>query len=666
MTSITALLGLAAAAQATDHLCGTMRFPEAPAALAAQCDSVRARALERLAALLAIPDARRTFRDTAQELDSLLVDLEEEAAPLTVLRHLSPSLGVRVVAGECHAAVSGLEVEIMGREDVYGALKGVFERGGALAPEDARLLGRLSREFKRNGALLSVDDRARLRLFRKTLGDHEREFNRHHVESDDAVPFTAAELEGVPAEVLRGFERLPDGRLKVPADNAAFDAVATDCKNSETRRRLEFAFNNRTYPENLPVEEQVFSLRHRVARLLGYPSYAHLAVEDRMAATPENVRAFIGRVRRGVAAKAGRHVEALLALKREEAPGAASLNAWDVRYYENLLTRRADLPDPEAVAAYFPLDRALDAALAAAGGAFGLRFQEVKPAAAWHPDVRLVEAFDAKTGARLGRFYLDLFARNGKAKSNPDLPLMSRRAGAGQPCRVAASILVMNLRRPGSGPVLLKHAQVVSLLHGLGHALHQTLSAPKHAGFSGSRVALDFADVPAKVLEEWAWDKGVLRKLSGHHQDGRPLPEAMAEAVVRSRWEYGSLAALAWAAQATFDLDAHAGEVADAAALNRSLVAEIALVPQTPGTHPELKYSIVKGGGLWLYVVRWSEAVAMDVAGRFAAAGLLDPKAGMEFRRKVLEPGGSVEPREALKAFLGRDPSEDAFVKRLE
>lgn len=663
MSSLLVVSWLAASGSQAGPSCQLFRFQTKPTSVSARCSSVVEAAAERLKALLAVPEGERTFANTVRELDLLLADMEEEAAPLTVLREVSPSLPLRAAAEACNARVAKLALETLSRDDVYRALRSYADRREALDAEDSRLLDRLLDELRRNGVTLSGEDRARVRILKKALIDYELAYNRNNIEADDYVVFGRAELEGVPEEQWSLFERLPGGRFKVYADYAPYVAVMANCKVPATRKRLEAVNNNRTYPDNLVIQEEIVGLRRRVGRLMGYPNFAAFVLEDRMAGTPERVRAFNEELRERLAAPAAKQAAALLALKREDEPGAEKVYAWDTRYYENRLRQRGRVADPAAFAEYFPLERVLERLLAAAGEAFGLRFREVSPADAWHPDVRLFEGRDAATGALLGRFYLDPFNREGKVKSNPDYPLMSNRAG-GEPCRMAMTVLVTNFRKPKGGPMLLQQGDLVNLLHGFGHVLHQLVSRPRHARFAGRRVEEDFVDVPSKVMENWAWDKEVLRRLSGHVKDGRPVPEEMVDGVVRSRAAFASLAYHAGTVPPLWDLDVHARDIPDISGHNRRLYDEVSLIPQSPGAHPDLKYNVIKGGaGVGLYIYRWSEAIAMDILTRFRPTSLLDPAVGLEYRRRILEPGGSVPPEEMLRGFLGRDTNSDALVR---
>lgn len=43
----------------------------------------------------------------------------------------------------------------------------------------------------------------------------------------------------------------------------------------------------------------------------------------------------------------------------------------------------------------------------------------------------------------------------------------------------------------------------------------------------------------------------------------------------------------------------------------------------------------------------------------------LSPEAGLRYRREILQPGGEREEMESLTKFLGRAPSNEAFMKKL-
>ena len=69
------------------------------------------------------------------------------------------------------------------------------------------------------------------------------------------------------------------------------------------------------------------------------------------------------------------------------------------------------------------------------------------------------------------------------------------------------------------------------------------------------------------------------------------------------------------------------------------------------------------GSGYYGYM--WSKVYAQDMWSKFEEAGPLNPEVGMEYRKKILEPGASRDPMELVKDFLGREPTNDALLRDL-
>ena len=78
--------------------------------------------------------------------------------------------------------------------------------------------------------------------------------------------------------------------------------------------------------------------------------------------------------------------------------------------------------DQEGQRKYFPTGKSVEFTLLVAQRLFGVTFREAK-VPTWHPDVRYFDVFDAKSGAFLSGFYLDLFPREGKFNHAAVFPL---------------------------------------------------------------------------------------------------------------------------------------------------------------------------------------------------------------------------------------------------
>ena len=98
--------------------------------------------------------------------------------------------------------------------------------------------------------------------------------------------------------------------------------------------------------------------------------------------------------------------------------------------------------------------------------------------------------------------------------------------------RPAVSIMLANFTRSTpSKPSLLKHDEVVTLFHELGHVLHGIVTQGVYSRFCGTHVERDFVEAPSQFLENFVYEAGPLRRISKHYETGEPLPENLAKAL---------------------------------------------------------------------------------------------------------------------------------------
>ncbi len=661
------LLVLAVPASAAFVPASALRFDATPAEVLESCKNAKKRAESALEAIVRLPASARTFDNTPWALDRAGADLSDQTASDTFLKYVSPAAPVRDAANECETLLGQFSVDVYSREDLYRALKDYAAKGEALTGESKRLVEKELLDFKRSGLELPKEQRQKVLDLRKKLVEREATFGKNINEFKDYALYEKSDLDGLPEDFVSRLEKV-DGKYKVGLDYPDYFPFMENAQKGEARRVLEGKFNNRATRENLPVLKEVLALRLEAARLLGYPTHAHYILEDRMAKDPKTVAAFIARLRKKLKVLGSAELETLKALKFVfEGKGAdETFNAWDWRFYDNQLKKAKYSIDSQKIKEYFPADHVTEQMLAVYQKLLGLKYRKIE-GSTWHPDVKLYEISDAAGGEPIAYFYMDLFPRDGKYKHAAAFSLISGRVVPDGRYQKPVSAMVANFNKPTKDrPSLLTHDEVETFFHEFGHIMHQTLTKARYGRFSGSATARDFVEAPSQMLENWVWDAEVLKQLSGHWEDrGRKLPKELLDKMLAAKNVNSGLVNLRQLLFGSVDQEYHGVPPSDTTKAYARLAKDIAMIPTSEGTHPEASFGHLMGYDSGYYGYMWSKVYAEDMFSRFKAEGVLNPTLGRRYRVEILEKGSSRDEMESLKAFLGREPSEEAFLESI-
>lgn len=642
-----------------------LHFNLTPMEIEAQCAAALDKVTLRLAELVAMPDDERNFTNTVRRLDLILDDLNSEVASPTFLKHVSTQKHVRDAGHSCETQVEKYFVDVFTRWDLHRAVQAAQAKGEDLHGPDRKLLEKTLLEFRRNGLELSPVERERVKVFKQQLVDLELEYGRNLNEVKEFLALTREDLEGLPEDYVKRLKKLENGRYKVTLNYPDYFPFMKNAERAEARRRLEALFYQRGYPENVALLEEAIRLRHRIARLLGYKTQAHYVLEERMAKDPKAVRGFLERLRTKLTKKAKPELKALLRLKDQDEPGAEGLLSYDYFYYNNQHKKAKYAIDDEKVKEYFPLETVTKGMLQVYQQILSLRFREVVPAEAWHPDVKHFEVRDATSGELRGHFYMDLFPRDGKYKHAAAFTLVGGRREPAGSYRTPVAAIVANFNKPTmEAPSLLKHDEVETYFHEFGHIMHQVLTRANHPRFAGTRVPRDFVEAPSQMFENWVWEPEVLQRLSGHYTNpSKKLPKDLLDRMVQAKNHNSGLRYLRQVFYATVDQTYHTSPEVDSAKVYRALFDKTTLVRLSPGAQPQASFGHLMGGYVASYYgYLWSEVYAADMFARFQKEGILNPEVGKAYRRLILEPGGGLDEAGQIRKFLGREPNKEAFL----
>jgi oligopeptidase A len=631
-----------------------------------------------LAELVQQPDP--TFASLVLPLEEMQHQLSRTWSPVRHMNGVVNSEELRAAYNACLPLLVGWSTELAQNEQLFRAYSRILEREGPqLSRAQRKLLENTLRDFRLAGVALPPDRKKRFRQVMEELTTVQAKFDENVLDATNAWSkhvTDESKLDGLPPTVVQrarnaAIAKQLEGWL-FTLDAPNYQAVMMHATDAALRREFYEAWVTRasdTGPlsgkwDNTANMERILELRHELARLVGFETYAQYSLATKMAGSVDEVREFLDRLAGFARPAAQRELHEL------EAFAGTKLNPWDISFYAERLRRERFAISEEALRPYFPLPRVLAGLFTVASRLYGVRIQERADIDRYHPDVRFFDILDANGQPRAG-FYVDLYARERK-RGGAWMDECVGRKRLGNSGTLPIAYLVCNFTPPvGQHPSLLTHNEVVTLFHEFGHGLHHMLTRvdyPSIAGING--VAWDAVELPSQFMENYAWQPEVLPLISAHVETGEPLPETELTRLLGSRTFQAGMQTVRQLEFAMFDFAIHSEPTPPSAARIAELLQQVrervaVVLPPAFNRFQHSFQHIFSGGyAAGYYSYKWAEVLAADAFSAFEETGVLNGETAKRFLQSVLEQGGSRDPMEAFVEFRGRKPSIEPLLKQ--
>ncbi len=630
--------------------------------------------------LTEVPENIQTQLLVLEQVDTLENNLSEVWGILSHLNAVMNNTETREVYQSLLPALSEYYTELGQHTVLYQTFQHVHDVAlfDTLPVAQQSAIKLALRDFKLSGVALEGNAKKRYAEISARLSQLASDFSNHVLDATQAYfkPLTEVQLQGLPPssiELLKQYGQQRELEQAVATlDIPAYLAIMTYADDRDLREELYKAYTTRASDQsehsefdNTSVMEEILSLRHEMAQLLGFSHYAEFSLASKMAPNVEAVNQFLIELAEHARAPATQEIAELHAIASQD--GVSDLQPWDTGYYSEKLKVQQFNLSQESLKPYFPAPKILQGLFSIVNRLYGINIVERK-APVWHPDARYFEL--EEQGIVLGGFYFDLFARSGK-RGGAWMSGFRSRMQTGNGIQKPICYMVCNFTPAvGTQPALLTHDEVNTLFHEFGHGLHHMLTEVDQISVAGTHgVAWDAVELPSQFMEFWTWDHDSLDLLSEHIETQQHLPQDLLKALLDARFFQSGMQTLRQIEFALFDLSIHKHRSALNAEQVQTTLNEIrqkyALAPTAPYNRFQHSFSHIFAGGYaaGYYSYKWAEVLASDAFDRFEEEGVFNTQTGKEFRQFILAVGGKDTALDAFINFRGREPKIDALLR---
>lgn len=521
-----------------------------------------------------------------------------------------------------------------------------------LTQEQKMTLKKLYNAFVKNGVALSETDQARMREINMELSSLANKFGNNLLAENNAF----AKKHGISVSEYSG----------------AMASESDRTKRAEMFNDYAMRGNNDNENDNKELIMKMMALRIEKAKLLGYDNPAQMILADKMAGTPEAVDQFLTSILTPAIEKAKAEIVDMQALMDEDIkagllPEGTVIQPWDWAYYAEKVRKVKYALDEEQTKPYFKMENVRQGVFDLTTRLYGLHYAKLENIPVYHEDVEGFKVTDSD-GSLIGVILTDYFPRSTKRGGAWMTNFVNQEVIDGNDIRPVI-VNVGNFAKPeGDKPSLLTLDQVSTLFHEFGHALHGLLSQCNYKSVSGTSVARDFVELPSQIMENWTFQKDLLKEYARHYETGEVIPDSLVAKIEAAGTFNQGFMTTELAAASVLDLKWHmldSVEGVSPIAFEAEACSDMGLISEIIPRYRSTYFAHIFSGGYscGYYSYLWAEVLDKDAFELFKEKGIFDKNTSMSFRRNVLEKGGSEEPMLLYKRFRGSEPDPSALLR---
>ncbi len=613
----------------------------------------------------------KTYQNFVVPFQEIGESINEFLTPVFHIDSVKNSEITQKVYEECLPLISDYETDISQNVNIFKALKDIqFNYKGELNDIQNKVLYNEIRDFKLSGCDLENNKKKKLKELSLELSKLSQKFSQNLLNATNSYEMIIEDFEDV-KEIpesdleLAKFEEEGKTKYKFTLQMPSYLAYITYGSNREKREEIYKAYTTRA-PENGKIIEQILKLKDEKVKILGFDSYAQYSLETKMAKTTQDVVSFLEELALKGKDRALEELEEIKEYAKKD--GIEDIQSFDMSYYsEKIKKEKYDL-DEEYYRPYFEQNSVLNGFFDFLKEVFEIEFT-LTDAKAWDEKVKVYNI--SEKGNVIARIYIDLEARKDKRGGAWMNNWHSHYVNSKGEKQLPTAYIVCNFPQSTENtPSLLRHSDVVTLFHEMGHALHHLLSKVPEAFVSGiSGVAWDVVEFPSQFLEYFSYDKEVLKLFAKHYKTGEVLSDEAIDRIIKAKNFQSSMGMLRQIEFALFDFKLHEKLYKTEEEVQALLdeIREKYSVSKPPKYNKfQNGFSHIFAGGYaaGYYSYKWAEVLSADAFYMFIDSGrVLNKELATKYKNIVLKNGGSKDMDQLFFEFASRNPSVDSLLK---
>lgn len=617
----------------------------------------------RIKKLLEIKD--KTYSNFVKPLELMDEYLEQFFTPLSHINSVSNTKKTQEIYTDSLPIITEYSTKLSQNIDIYNAFKEIQNNEKeSLNSEQNRVLELNILNFELSGAHLDKKTKERLQEINIKKSELSNNFSQNLLDATNEYEYIITDkkdVEGLPQSEIESAKFEEDGvtKYRFTLQMPSYIAYMTYGRNRKIREELYKAYVTRA-PQNAQIIDELLALKHEMSTLLGFENYAAYSLASKMAEDEESVLEFLKTLIKNSKKQAKEELKTL------EKISDKPLESFDTAYYSELLKKEQYDLDEEIYRPYFEQNSVVKGMFEFLKRLFGIRFEKVNEKL-WDDKASSYDLYlDNKLKARL---YFDLESRKGKRGGAWMHNWQAHCIDENNNEQLASAFVVCNFP-PSSkeNPSLLRHDDVVTLFHEMGHAIHHLLSNVNECGVSGvNGVEWDAVEFPSQLLENFAYEPDILKLFAAHYQTGKIIPDEMIEKLVKSKNFLSAMGMLRQLEFSLFDFLLHTrihkeDEIQN---LLDSIREETALIKTPSYNKFQNGFAHIFAGGYaaGYYSYKWAEVLSADAFFSVVDEGIFNSQTAKKYLDIILKGGGSKSMQILFKELLDREPNPNNLLR---